>query len=328
MKGQHQVVVRNNRVQFKLQIQRNITILRGDSATGKTTLIGMIADYEALGSESGASVSCDVPCTVLSGRNWEKDLECVQNSIVFIDEGNAFVHSKDFARAVDGSTNYFVIAVREALSMLPYSVDEILGLRNTNSARTKYPAIKRIYAQSFRIYGSTFNLGERPDAVVVEDSNAGYEFFAALCERNGIRCISAGGKAKVFSAVNDVEAEKVLVVADGAAFGPEMEKVYALCTKSQRKKIAIYLPESFEWLILESGLFNDREIAEALANPSAHIESSEFLSWERYFTALLTRKTEQSRYLRYSKGKLNPSYLEGGARRAIEAELPELGIGE
>lgn len=94
------------------------------------------------------------------------------------------------------------------------------------------------------------------------------------------------------------------------------------------KKIAIYLPESFEWLILESGLFNDREIAEALTNPSEHIESSEFLSWERYFTTLLTRKTEQSRYLRYSKGKLNPSYLEDGTRRAIEAELPELGIGE
>jgi predicted ATPase len=56
MKGQRQVIVRNNRVQFKLQIQRNITILRGNSATEKTTLIGMIADHEALGGESGATV--------------------------------------------------------------------------------------------------------------------------------------------------------------------------------------------------------------------------------------------------------------------------------
>ena len=39
MKGSFEVIVKNRRIQYKFTICRNITILKGDSATGKTTLI-------------------------------------------------------------------------------------------------------------------------------------------------------------------------------------------------------------------------------------------------------------------------------------------------
>ena len=71
MRGTYQVVVRNNRVQFKFEVSRNITIIRGDSATGKTTLIGMVADYERNGAARGIELLCDVPCVVLEGPRWE-----------------------------------------------------------------------------------------------------------------------------------------------------------------------------------------------------------------------------------------------------------------
>ena len=64
MKGSFRITVRNNRVQYKFTIERNLTILRGDSATGKTTLIGMIEDYENNGADSGVNVQSDAPCTV------------------------------------------------------------------------------------------------------------------------------------------------------------------------------------------------------------------------------------------------------------------------
>ncbi len=38
MKGKYHVVVQNNRLRYEFDIKRNITIIRGDSATGKTTL--------------------------------------------------------------------------------------------------------------------------------------------------------------------------------------------------------------------------------------------------------------------------------------------------
>lgn len=61
MRGEHPITVRNNKVQIKLPICRNLTILQGNSATGKTTLIGLIAQYEELGESSGVVINCDAP---------------------------------------------------------------------------------------------------------------------------------------------------------------------------------------------------------------------------------------------------------------------------
>ena len=41
MKGIVNVRVSNARISFELRLERNITILSGDSATGKTTLVGL-----------------------------------------------------------------------------------------------------------------------------------------------------------------------------------------------------------------------------------------------------------------------------------------------
>ena len=67
MKGKHKVVVKNNKLHYEFEIKRNITIIKGDSATGKTTLINMIRQYANLGASSGVDVVCDVPCRILPG---------------------------------------------------------------------------------------------------------------------------------------------------------------------------------------------------------------------------------------------------------------------
>lgn len=56
------------------------------------------------------------------------------------------------------------------------------------------------------------------------------------------------GKSNVFHYLNMHRNEKILVVADGAAFGAEIDKVLQLIYT--RKNVALYLPESFEWMIL------------------------------------------------------------------------------
>lgn len=45
MKGIQHIEVSNRKVKFKLDLIRNITIIRGESGTGKTTLYNMISDY-------------------------------------------------------------------------------------------------------------------------------------------------------------------------------------------------------------------------------------------------------------------------------------------
>ena len=95
MTGAYRVVVQNRKIKFDFEIRRNITILRGDSATGKTTLVEMIREYEELGPDSGIELQCEKDCVVLSGRQWEKQLSDLSQSIVFIDEGNAFTASRN-----------------------------------------------------------------------------------------------------------------------------------------------------------------------------------------------------------------------------------------
>ena len=98
----------------------------------------------------------------------------------------------------------------------------------------------------------------------------------------------------------------VLVIADGAAFGAEMDRMMKLALR--KKGVALYLPESFEWLLLKSGVVTDRSLDSVLASPENWIESRVYFSWERFFTALLIEKTDKT-YLQYSKRILNPTYI-------------------
>ncbi|WP_373210612.1 translation initiation factor 2 [Allofournierella massiliensis] len=305
MKGSYDVKVWNRRVQYKFTIRRNLTILRGDSATGKTTLIDLIASYQANGAHSGVSVQCDKPCVVLSALNWEQNLSLIQNSIVFIDEGDPFVATKEFARAAQKSNNYYVIATRASLFNLPYSVTEIYGIRNISG--NLYEGTKRLYSQFYPLYTIPSN-NEKPDLVIVEDAHSGFEFFSKICSDHGIQCISAKGKSNIYpEIVKRSHNEKILVIADGAAFGPEIERVVAL---RNVRSLSIYLPESFEWIILKSGVIPQRiSIKNILESPSAHIESSEYFSWEQFFSAILIQITNDT-YLKYQKSTLNPVYLQ------------------
>ena len=131
MKGLHKVIVQNNRLHYEFDIKRNITIIQGNSATGKTTLINMLRQAEYLGADCGFDVNCDVPCWILEGRNWKVILESISKSIIFIDEENTFINTEEFASAIQNSDNYYVLITRENLYNLPYSVEEIYGLHSS-----------------------------------------------------------------------------------------------------------------------------------------------------------------------------------------------------
>lgn len=83
MKGKYKIVINNKRLQYEFEIKRNLTVIQGDSATGKTTLINMLRQAENLGDSSGINVVCDVPCRVLEGTNWKLILENSSGTIFF-----------------------------------------------------------------------------------------------------------------------------------------------------------------------------------------------------------------------------------------------------
>ena len=306
MRGVHRVTVRNRRVQFTLELERNITVIRGDSATGKTTLMGMLRDYEEQGIQSGVSVLCDKPCRVLSSFDWESRLRTISDSIVFVDEGNAFVNSQEFAQAIRGTSNYYVLITRESLYQLPYSVESVLELRKTTSRS------KRTYNKAYPYYKTLQHATEHltsVDRILTEDSNAGHQMFSRIAARHGIQCDSALGKSNVFGALMDNMHRRTLVIADGAAFGADMEKVYQFLTLHPGH-VTLYLPESFEWLLLKAGIIRSPELDDILSAPADHIDSDQYFSWEQFFTALLINLTSQRDYMRYNKQRLPAFYLQ------------------
>ena len=105
MRGRHSLIVQSAHLKYEMEFSRNITIIQGDSATGKTTLVEMIEEYLLNGSDTGITLSCDQPCRVIAGNTWKEQLSTINDSIVFVDEGNRFISSEEFAVAVRKTNN-------------------------------------------------------------------------------------------------------------------------------------------------------------------------------------------------------------------------------
>lgn len=131
------------------------------------------------------------------------------------------------------------------------------------------------------------------------------------------------GKSNVFHYLNMHRNEKILVIADGATFGSEISKVLQLIYG--RKNVAIYLPESFEWMILSSGILKSNAVDKMLDEPSEYIESKKYFSWERFFTATLIEETKDN-YMTYAKRKLNLVYLETPIKDAILKQMNKISL--
>lgn len=318
MKGKYQILIQDKRTRYEFEIRRNITVIRGDSATGKTTLVEMLAAFGRAGEASGVQVSCECRLAVATDEDWEYRIAQNPGAILFVDEGNHFVATKEFASAARRADNYFVLIARDRLPNLPYSVEEIYGIRTSQ----RYAGLKQVYHELYHLYGDVELLDrEEAEALVVEDSHSGFEFFKALADGNHISVLSAGGKSNLARILEVGEVCHPFLIADGAAFGPEIDHIETL--RLGGYKVALYLPESFEWIVLRSDVLDDREVREILAHPEDYIDSREYFSWEPFFTKLLTEKSRGT-YLQYQKSALNPVYLQEKTRDRIAKVLPEV----
>lgn len=120
MRGKIKIQIKNRHITFNFTLERNVTILTGDSGTGKTKLINMVRNYSELGEQSGVILKCSKPCLVLSNANWETILENTHMSL-----------QKRFR---------VLIITREPLAQIPYSIDAIRKIHK-NGAKPKFEKI-------------------------------------------------------------------------------------------------------------------------------------------------------------------------------------------
>lgn len=87
---------------------------------------------------------------MLEGALRKGQLTEITDSIVFIDEGNDFIKTEEFDGEIQKTDNFYAIVTRESLLTLPYSVEEIYGIRTSG----KYGTLKQSYNEFYHIYGT------------------------------------------------------------------------------------------------------------------------------------------------------------------------------
>ena len=295
MRGKHTVRVSDNRVRYEFTIKRNITVIRGDSASGKTTLLEMLDNYVRLGYESGISMECDVPVDTYMAddrrMDWRTRLEASEGSIVFIEEMNSFIRTREFAEYIAHSDSYYVLVTRWSLKNLSYSVEEIYKL----TEKGRYPKTKQIYNGLEKYY--SFHTDREKEL---------------LCE-------NTDGNSNMIKAIRK-SLQGMLCIADGAAFGSYIDECIQYL-RYARKDCVLWLPESFEYLILQSGIVKIPDLGSILEDPSDYIDSKKFTNWERFFTFLLVEYSKETVFA-YNKAELNEYYKSEGSRNKIEKEIP------
>lgn len=306
MKGSYKVKASRRRgTTFELTVRRNITIVRGDSGTGKTTLYDMVADYTRLGDRSGVTVQCERPCVALTDIDWRNQLSGIAGSIVFIDEGMEDLPSEDFARAVKHSDNYYVIFTRSELPNLPYSVNEVYRIKTSGKYHSLVPMYKE--GEGHRYSLSRAKANKDFDVLLTEDSKSGLQFFEARFDGEKLLCESALSNTKILDWLCSHDDGPVFVIADGAAFGPYADRVLKY-QKEHPHEVTVCLPESFEWLLLSSGIVKADGVEDILANPENYVDSAKYMSWEQFFTSVLSDSTKGTP-LAYKKSSIAEGYL-------------------
>ncbi|MCQ2790272.1 MAG: translation initiation factor 2 [bacterium] len=322
MIGKQKVIVENKRkVKYTFELKRQVTIVQGESGSGKTTLYNMIRNFSENGIQSGVKITSQKDCIVLYDKKlWQAQLQSIKDSIVFIDEGSTFVTSKEFAHEVKLSSNYYVIFSRDPLHSLPYSVEEIYRIKTEglkHSFENYYFSVKHRFSNIENSINSF-------DTIIIEDSDSGFVFYEKFYKDTEIKCESSYGNGNIFSLlkkyITDKTQKKILVIADGAAFGSEMNRVLKL-QKENSEKIEIILPESFEWLILKSGLVSKVDLKEILSRTSEYVDSEKFETWEQYFTDLLQQITLGDKLKQYSKSNLKEFYINLTNAKKIVKEI-------
>ena len=345
MTGTIKVQFSARNVTYALELKRNITIIKDEGATGKSILCKLIGDWIRLhttpeGRYFSYSATHNMEPRLLTletirDRGYELWKE---PQIVFVDEDWHVAETREFASVVANSPHYFVIISRDLkhLQGLTFSVDSIVSLTGiryktlipwVNSPTGKAKNIKRI--------GNLFSLDSRskritPDKIVIEDSNTGYQFFSHIagsdCIPSGgiINDVPQGGKSKIVNMMSKQcksTVKPVIAIADGAAFGAEFE--FAVLNSLFTDNAYYYLYESFEWLLLHTPtLYSNSKVKSLVDNP--RVESTKYLSWERYFTKLLETCSRGIRGFEYTKSTLPSGYLQPAVVQALLARMPEI----
>lgn len=309
MKGKHIVSITSRRAEYRLELERKITVIKGKSGTGKSSVIRLVSDYLELGKDSGIKVTVSSSTRLLvltNSSDWDTVMSSLRNTIIFFDEDVRYIYTEAFQKALWTADCYAVIISRSGqFTGLPFAVSSIYELVTERNGKNTITSMYHLYEEKHK--RNDFDL------VVTEDSNSGYEMAKYAFDSEKMRVISAGGNASVYRTLmkNGGENDQICVDVDGAAFGPYIEPVLKFA--ELQGTISVSAPESFEFILLHlDSVMKHLSLDHGeLSRTYDFCDSKDFITWERYYENLLNEITTEHLGFSYGKSKLNPYFLNG-----------------
>ena len=324
MVGKYHLRIEDKKVRYDLDIKRKYTLIKGNSAMGKTYLRDIIDD-------EGTVITCKLNVLSLEKKelSYKSTLKDVSNCIIIIDEDVRGMTTKEFADLLKESDNYFIIFSRKKLASIPISLEEVYEFTSI----TKYNNMNVPYTLT-RLESSYLDLDTDkiiPELLITEDSKSGNQFFSNVLN---IPCISADGNAKVNAKLVEVanDYKCIFIIVDGAAFGVYIDEVFDTI-EHYNTDVFILAPESFEYLLLKAGAVrcNNKLLDETYDYcdkkhflqecPNFSLGDNKLESWEQFYTAYLQYSSRGDKDTEYAKKYLKPYYLR--YKNAVLALLPD-----
>lgn len=285
------VIVDAIKLKYDLDIENKLTIISDLSATGKTTLLNLVEEYN---NQSGiVEIKSELPCYVINSELISESSILKNKYVFFIDEDMEFIKTYEFYKIIMESEGYFVIVGRNPEIFLDYSIDSIFTIK-LNEGVHKLENKYNIRELSYKYCKNNLK------KMVNEGSGSGFEFYDKI---TSIENKSAKGNRNILKLL-DKEKEGIFTI-DRLGYG---KYISILLNKIETNgyKVQLNLQNSFEYVILMSGILGND--VEKLKRIEKELKNTN-LNLEKFFYEYLVEITSKNIERRYKKSKISDWYL-------------------
>lgn len=316
MIGSKLIRVGNKKDVYEVIVDRSITYITGESGTGKTYFVDVIRS--AMKDENvNYFLESDVSIKVVSSVEGIIYCDVNKDCIYIIDEDvcaelteskspesiDAFNRLLGFFRRKKTKpyypNAYFIFMTRQQLINVSTDIMAIYELVPEVEQCITVRRLRKYFTWDYDVTKI------KPELALIEGIGSDYLFFKNTLL--GCDVVSAEGKNRLVPLLQYIMSEmdyrSIFLFADGASYGYNMllhEDFLTTLSESKEIDVRLFFPNSFEWLVLKSGLLRiDDDIVEY---PENYFDTKDFSGIEPFFTEKLKELSLDSKNRKYKFG--------------------------
>lgn len=298
------ISVKSKLMNCRLDLERRVTYIMGDSGMGKSSFIDILSEYNKW--NDGVVVDSSRKFEVSPRLDIDNLMQGFSGFILLYDD-EYFTESEYINGSfLDKLIKYdiYLVIVNRVVGMsrvpFPVSLNSILTLEYIGNHKYRFTKIVE--------KGSSD--GICVDCIISEDRNGSCQFIHSHYPK--LKCMSTRGYGRVVSKLVEAIADEyknILLLVDVANYGNDIMKLVAFCKqlkKEGKDDISIYIDteyECFEYLLLNTKWFKGK------FNFSLD-DANKYKTWELYFEDYLERVSRGLPYSYKHGGRLKKCYLD------------------